>query len=147
MQWIGPRLKHLKEFAAQRHLDIRQLDTQLQFWQWELHNDPAYRNVLAHMAAARGRAKADIVFEESESGGAASLEQYHAGHTSRYDPILSAPPVSASVGKQASVVQNNKTDINIQHGPNAASTAAAVASTQDQVHREAVRTMRQAPIR
>jgi hypothetical protein len=147
MQWIGPRLKALRAYAAEHHEDIRSLDTQLEFWWHELHTNPAYKNILAHVAAARGRRKAEIVFHEGESGNDPDLEKYLPGHTSRFDPILSAPPVSGTLRQGSPVVQNNKTDINIQHGPNAASTATAVADKQDQVHREAVRTLRQAPIR
>lgn len=149
MQWTGSRLKALREYAAMHHEDIRAMDTQLEFWWHELHNDPTYKNVLAHMAAARGRAKADIVFEESESGGAPSLEKYHEAHTGRYERILGLPsaPAVSGVGSKSPVVQNNNTNINLNPGPNAASTAAAVAGHQDQVNRESVRTLRQVAVR
>jgi hypothetical protein len=150
MQWIGPRLQALKKFAADRHLDIRQMDTQLAFWWQETHENPTYKNIMAHVAAAKGRHKAEVVFHEAESGGDPSLEHDLPGHTKNWERIANLPDTPSTGPPRMGggpVVQNNKTDINITHGPTAASTAAAVADKQDQVHRDQVRTLRHAAVR
>jgi hypothetical protein len=146
MQWIGPRLAALRKFAAEHHMDIRKLDTQLAFW-WEESHSPQYRRIWEHLARAHGQEKAWTVFHEGESGGDPGLEKYGPGHVARYGPLTAMPsvaPVSGVGGKGSQVVQNNNTNINLQHGPNAPSTATAVADKQTQVNREQVRSLRQA---
>jgi hypothetical protein len=65
-QWNGPRATALKDFAAKRNTDWRDLDTQLAFLDYELRNSPSEKaafDALQKASDPRAAAEAMIMYE------------------------------------------------------------------------------------